>query len=101
MVDSLMMLHSKLHKHHNVLSYHCLHEAIASGVFSFHHLPGEINPANILSKHWSYQKLWHGMLEPLLSILATQQTSLMMRSSLFHLLNIWINEEQQNLHRIA
>jgi hypothetical protein len=43
-----------------------VHEAIASAVFSFHHLPGEINPAKILSKHWSYQKLWRGMFQPLL-----------------------------------
>ena len=35
-----------------MLSYHCICEAIASGMVKFFHIPGEINPADILSKHW-------------------------------------------------
>ena len=31
----------------------------------FYHIPGEINPADILSKHWGYQQIWK-QLQPLL-----------------------------------
>ena len=24
----------------------------------FHHIPGKINPADVLSKHWSYADVW-------------------------------------------
>ena len=57
-VDSSTIPHSKLHKRHNVLSFHRVREAIASGMIDFHHLPGETNPSDILSKHWAYSKIW-------------------------------------------
>jgi hypothetical protein len=41
------------------LSFHRVREAIASGVYVFTHIPGEINPADILSKHWGYSSVWH------------------------------------------
>jgi hypothetical protein len=25
---------------------------------AFYHMPGEINPSNVLSKHWGYMELW-------------------------------------------
>ena len=53
-VNSSKILYSKLTKHHNVLSYHCFCEAIASGYVKFSYLPGKLNPADILSKYWSY-----------------------------------------------
>jgi hypothetical protein len=47
--------HAKLHKRHNALSFHHVQEAVASKyVMIFHPLPGEYNPADILSKHWAY-----------------------------------------------
>jgi hypothetical protein len=27
-------------------------------MLSFNHIPGPINPADILSKHWGYQQVW-------------------------------------------
>jgi hypothetical protein len=65
MVVSCKFPHSKLHKRHNALSFHRVREAIASGMVSIHHIPGSMNPADILSKHWSYTKVWP-MLRPLL-----------------------------------
>jgi hypothetical protein len=65
MVMSCKFPHSKLHKRHNALSFHRVREAIASGMVSIHHIPGSMNPADILSKHWSYTKVWP-MLRPLL-----------------------------------
>ena len=49
---------SRLNKRYNLLSFHRVCEAIASGMIWFFHIPGEINPADILSKHWSYAAVW-------------------------------------------
>jgi hypothetical protein len=51
-VDSSMELHAKFHKHHTMLSFHHVREAIVSGIMGFHFIPGEHNHADILSKHW-------------------------------------------------
>ena len=56
---------SKLHKRHTALSYHHVHEGIASGMIQFHYIQGKCNPADILSKHWGYQQVW-SLLQPLL-----------------------------------
>jgi hypothetical protein len=56
-VDSSMGLHAKLHKCHTMLSFHRVREAIASGIVGFYFIPGEINPADILSKHWGYAQI--------------------------------------------
>jgi hypothetical protein len=57
-VKSGSIPHSRLNKRHQALSYHAVREAIASGMMSFDHIPGPINPADILSKHWGYQQVW-------------------------------------------
>ena len=64
-VDSGSLPHAMLHKRHTMLSYHRVREAIASGMVKFFHIPGEINPADILSKHWGHQQIWK-QLQPLL-----------------------------------
>jgi hypothetical protein len=56
-VDSSMQLNAKLHKRHTMLSFHCVREAIAAGILGFYFLPGEDNPADILSKHWGYTQI--------------------------------------------
>jgi hypothetical protein len=40
-----------------MLSFHCVREAIASGIAGFFYIPGDINPAEILSKHWGYAQI--------------------------------------------
>ena len=57
-VDSSMQLHAKLHKRHTMLSFHRVREAIASGMIGFYFIPGQHNPADILSKHWGYSQVW-------------------------------------------
>jgi hypothetical protein len=58
-VNSSTQIHVKLHKCHNMLSFHRVREAIASGMLGFYHIPGAINPADILSKHWGYSQVWN------------------------------------------
>ena len=57
-VNSATNLYAKLHKRHTVLAFHCIREAIASGYIVFTFIPGKINPADILSKHWTYRAIW-------------------------------------------
>ena len=57
-VDSSTQVHAKLHKRHNILSFHRVREAVASGMLVFYFIPGTINPADILSKHWGYAQVW-------------------------------------------
>ena len=64
-VDSASTVQAKLHKRHTALSFHRVREAIASGMVTFHHIPGQQNPADILSKHWAYADVWK-LLQPLL-----------------------------------
>jgi hypothetical protein len=52
-----MGLHAKLHKRPTMLSFHRVREAIASWIVGFYFIPGEINPADILSKHWGYAEI--------------------------------------------
>ena len=64
-VSSSTRVEGKLHKRHQILSFHRVREAVASGMVSFNFIPGSINPADILSKHWAYASVWP-MLKPLL-----------------------------------
>ncbi len=57
-VNSATQVHAKLHKRHTMLSFHRVREAIASGMIAFLHIPGDMNPADILSKHWGYSQIW-------------------------------------------
>ena len=57
-VTSSTIPDSQLGKRHHALSYHYVREAIASEMIAFHHCPGEINPSDILSKHWGHQQVW-------------------------------------------
>ena len=54
-VDSSMVPHIKLHKRHTALSLHRVREAFVGDLILFHHISGADNPADILSKHWSYK----------------------------------------------
>ena len=60
-----MRIDAKLHKRHTALSFHKVREAIAAGMVIFTHIPGTLNVADILSKHWEYAAVWK-LLRPLL-----------------------------------
>jgi hypothetical protein len=57
-VHSSNMPTGKLHKRHIALSWHRVRETIAAKVLRFVHVPGAINPADMLSKHWGCQQTW-------------------------------------------
>jgi hypothetical protein len=57
--------HSSLNKRHNALSYHRVREMIAAKILGYYWIDGKSNPADIVSKHWSYPQVWH-LLKPLL-----------------------------------
>jgi hypothetical protein len=57
-VKNTTQVHGKLHKRHNMLSFHFVREAIAAGYVVFTHIPGSTNPSDILSKHWGYTDVW-------------------------------------------
>jgi hypothetical protein len=57
-VNSSMQVQAKLHKRHTILSFHRVREVIAAGIVHFHFIPGQSNPADILSKHWGYSPVW-------------------------------------------
>jgi hypothetical protein len=64
-VTSSTTVNAKLHKRHNMLSFHRVREAIASNMVAYHFIPGQDNPADVLSKHWGYDQVWR-LLQPLL-----------------------------------
>jgi hypothetical protein len=65
MVTNSVKPHLTVSKRHNPLSYHRVCEAIAAGMVNFYWTDGKSNPANIVSKHWTYPQVWH-MLQPIL-----------------------------------
>ena len=57
--------HSSLNKRHNALAYHRVREMIAARVLGYYWVDGKNNPADIVSKYWSYPPVWH-LMKPLL-----------------------------------
>jgi hypothetical protein len=57
-ITSATQPHSTLGKRHLGLSYHYCREAVASKMVAFHHIRGEVNPADVLSKHWAHHAVW-------------------------------------------
>ena len=64
-VNTAAIPDSKLHKRHNLLSYHRTREAIAAGITRFHHVSSGLNLADVCSKHWIYASIW-SLLRPVL-----------------------------------
>ena len=50
-----------VHKYHNSLLFHHIHEAVASKYVGFHFLPSVDNPAYVLSKQWYYALDWRNL----------------------------------------
>jgi hypothetical protein len=57
--------HSSLNKRNNALSYHRVREMIAVKILGYYWIGGKKNPADVVSKRWGHQQVWH-LLKPLL-----------------------------------
>jgi len=64
MINSAKIPDARLHKRHNILSFHYVRSLIACGFINLQHINSESNVSDILSKHWGYQSSW-GLLQPL------------------------------------
>ena len=66
MINSLSFPHAKLHKIHNILSYHYVRSMVASGFIAMYHIPSSANLTDILTKHWGAQSIWN-LVQPVLN----------------------------------
>ena len=53
MINSSKYRESKLHKRHNILSYHYVKSMISRGFLSLNHLDSKSNIADVVTKHWA------------------------------------------------
>jgi hypothetical protein len=58
MVNSSKFPYARLHKRHNILSYHYVRSMIARGFISINHLISKSNLADIVTKHWGYSSAY-------------------------------------------
>ena len=63
---SCVVPESKLNKRHNILFYHFVGKIIACKFVNLQHVASEWNMADVISKHWSYQKVYKKILKPIL-----------------------------------
>jgi len=63
MINSSSFPHAKLHKKHNILSYHYVRSMVASVFIAMYHIPSKDNLADVLTKHWGAQTVWD-LLQP-------------------------------------
>ena len=64
MVQSSSFPYARLHKRHNILSYHYVRSMVARGFIALHHLKSANNLADILTKHWSHNSVYN-LLRPI------------------------------------
>ena len=60
----------------DVLAFHHVKEAVASKIVNFVHIDSKMNPEDMLSKHWGYQRV-QPMLKPYCFMNKTQWISWM------------------------
>ena len=65
MVTSATLPHSTLTKHHNILAFHRVREAIAAKLMAFYWIQSAYNLSDMLSKHWNHPTV-HPMILKLL-----------------------------------
>ena len=58
MVTSATLPHSTLTKHHNILAFHRVREAIAAKLIAFYWIQSSYNVSDMLSKHWDHPTVY-------------------------------------------
>ena len=56
---------AKLHKRHQILSFHFVRSIISQGWINLQYLRSQYNAADPLTKHWGYNSVWKMILRPL------------------------------------
>ena len=64
MINSATNPDARLHKHHNISLFHFVRNVIAARYINLQHLRSEFNLADVVSKHWSHQSVYDGLLKP-------------------------------------
>ena len=64
MINSATNPDARLHKRYNILLFHFVRNIIAARYINLQHLKSKFNLANVVSKHWSYQSVYKGLLKP-------------------------------------
>ena len=64
MIRSSTVPDAKLHKRHNILSFHFVRSMIARGYINLLHIMSKYNFADILTKNWGYQGTYHELIQP-------------------------------------
>ena len=65
MINSSKFPYARLHKRHNILSYHYVRSMIARGFISLTHLTSKSNLADIVTKHWGHSSAYP-LIQPVL-----------------------------------
>ena len=65
MINSAILPEKKLHKRHNILSFHFVRNILAAKFINLQHINSEFNISDIVSKHWSYQSVYANLLWPI------------------------------------
>ena len=63
MINSSSFPHARLHKRHNILTFHFVRSMISRGFIALNHLRSENNLSDILTKHWSHTSVYN-LLKP-------------------------------------
>jgi len=66
MIDSATIPEAKLHKRHQILSFHFVQNMIAAKFINLQFLRSEFNIADIVSKNWAHQTVYPYIIWPLL-----------------------------------
>ena len=64
MINSSTIPDAKLHKRHNILSFHFVRSMVARGYINMLHIISKYNSGDILTKHWGYQGTYHELIQP-------------------------------------
>ena len=64
MINSSTNPDARLHKRHNILSFHFVWNIIAAQYINLQHLKSEFNISDLVSKHWHYQSVYDTLLKP-------------------------------------
>ena len=66
MINSATFPYARLHKRHNILSFHYVRSMIARGYIALTHVNSKDNLADVVTKHWGYNSV-KDLLKPVFS----------------------------------